>query len=81
MDSNMGETSKKNVCCISFFQRDMVPSVFPTEELLRGRNLKGDMKRQSRSIVAEEQDFALRTNEGSRGRWRIVPVDLLCRKP
>jgi hypothetical protein len=59
-----------------FFQRDMVPSVFPTEELLRGRNLKGEMKRQSRSIVAEGQHFVLRTSKRFRGRWRIVPVDL-----
>jgi hypothetical protein len=45
----------------------MVPSVFPTEELLRGRNLKGEMKRQSRSIVAEGKDFVLRTSERFRG--------------
>jgi hypothetical protein len=54
----------------------MVPSVFPTEELLRGRNLKGEMKRQSRSIVAEGKDFVLRTSERFCGGWRIVPVDL-----
>jgi hypothetical protein len=58
----------------SLFRRSMILHSLAIGELLRSRNPKGEMKRQSRSVVTDLYDFIGRipSSRTKEGKWLIT---------